>query len=396
MRAEQDLSNEPQALPPRGNVPGGRHPWRADPSSDLLRFSVATPLGLLAALSATGCHGEHHEYRDTDKFLVTSPLRTDTELTRDYVAQIRAIQHIELRSLERGYVQGIFADEGQHVAKGTRMFQIMPMIYQAEVQKAGAEAALTEIEFNNTKLLADKNVVSPNELALAKAKLDKAKAEVALATTHRTLTEIRAPFDGVMGLFHVRMGSLVAEGDLMTTLSDFSTVWVYFNVSEAEYLTYKSEPEGDRPTEVKLMMANGQLFDQPGKVETIEADFNNETGAIAFRARFPNPDGLLRHGETGNILMTVPIKNAIVIPQKATFEILDKRFVFVVDAKNVARSRPITVAAEMPNIYVVESGVDENDKILVEGLRKVRDGATIEVDYKKPSDVLANLEVPAE
>ena len=105
----------------------------------------------------------------------------------EYVAQIRAIQHIELRALEKGYLQGIFVDEGQRVAKGTRMFQIMPLIYQAEVQKAQAEAELAEIEFKNTKLLADKNVVSPNELALAKAKLDKAKAEVALATTHKSL-----------------------------------------------------------------------------------------------------------------------------------------------------------------------------------------------------------------
>src|SRR5690348_1232300 len=100
------------------------------------------PLALLAALTMLGCHSEHHEHHEEGKFLVTSPQRTDTELTRDYVAQIRAIQHIELRALARGYVQGIFVDEGQHIAKGTRMFQIMPMIYQAEVQKAGAEAAL--------------------------------------------------------------------------------------------------------------------------------------------------------------------------------------------------------------------------------------------------------------
>jgi membrane fusion protein (multidrug efflux system) len=279
------------------------------------------------------------------------------------------------------------------------MFQIMPLIYQAEVQKANAEAELTEIELSNTKLLADKNVVSPNELALAKAKLNQAKAQVALATTHKSMTEIRAPFDGIMGRFHVRMGSLVDEGDLLTTLSDNSTVWVYFNVSEAEYLKYKSQADDDKsatPTPVKLRMANGQLFDQPGKVETIEADFNNETGNLAFRATFPNPKGLLRHGETGKILMTVPMKNALLIPQKATFDVLDKKYVFVIDEKNVVRSRPITVAAEMPQVYVVENGLDEHDKILLDGLRKVRDGAAIEVDFKKPSEVLAHLEVPAE
>ncbi len=359
-------------------------------------YRLPTRFVLLAALATIGCHREHPAHTEEGKFLATSPLRTDTELTKDYVAQIRAIQHIELRALEKGYLQGIFVDEGQRVPKGTRMFQIMPLIYAAEVQKAKAEADLTEIELNNTKLLADKNVVSPNELALAKAKLNKAKSEVALASTHKSLTEIRAPFDGIMGRFHVRMGSLVDEGELLTTLADNSTMWVYFNVSEAEYLAYKSQVDADKAAPVKLQMANGQVFDQVGKVETIEADFNNETGNLAFRASFPNPNGLLRHGETGKVLMTVPVRNALLIPQKATFDVLDKKYVFVVDEKNVVHSRPITVTAELPHVFVVEKGIEEKDKILVEGLRKVRDGATVDVDFKKPSEVLAHLEVPAE
>jgi membrane fusion protein (multidrug efflux system) len=354
------------------------------------------PSVLLAAFLMVGCHHEHREPLKQGKFLVTSPLRRDTELARDYVAQIRAIQHIELRALEKGYLQGIFIDEGQRVTRGAKMFQIMPMIYQAEVQKAGAEVEISGIELRNTKLLADKNVVSPNELALATAKFSKAKAELALATTHRTMTEIRAPFDGLVGRFHVRLGSLVGEGELLATFSDNSKVWVYFNVSEAEYLEYESLPEGERITTVKLRMANGQIFDQPGKVETIEADFNNETGNLAFRATFPNPRGLLRHGETGKVVMEVPLRNALLVPQKATFDVLDKKFVFVVDDKGVVRSRPITVSAEMPQVYVVASGVEERDRILVEGLRKVRDGAAIEFDYKDPSGVFEHLEVPAE
>jgi membrane fusion protein (multidrug efflux system) len=357
---------------------------------------TATALLFSAALSTAACHREHQGHAETGRFLVTSPLRKDTELTREYVAQIRAIQHIELRALEKGYVQAIAVDEGQRVAKGTKMFQLLPLIYQAEVQKATAEAEASEIELANTKLLSDKNVVSQNELALARAKLNKAKAQVALATTQRSMTEIRAPFDGIMGRFHVRIGSLVDEGDLLTTLSDNSTVWAYFNVSEVEYLKYKSQPDADKPKPVKLVMANGEVFDQPGKVETIEADFNNETGNLAFRAAFPNPKGLLRHGETGKVSMTSPLKNALLIPQKATFDVLDKKFVFVVDENRVLHTRPITVAAELPHVYVVESGLDERDKILVEGLRKVRDGATIEVDFKPAPEVLAHLEVPAE
>lgn len=356
---------------------------------------LSAPL-LLAALSMMGCHHVEAAPEKEPKYLTTTPLRTNVELTRQYVAQVRAIQHIELRALEKGYITGIFVDEGQNVGKGAKMFQIMPLIYNAELQSAAAEAAQAEIEYNNTKLLAEKNVVSPNELLLAKSKFDKAKAEVALATTHKALTEIKAPFSGIMGRFEVRTGSLVGEGDLLTTLSDNSKMWVYFNASEAEYLDYKSRPEADRPTEVKLLMANGQVFEYPGKVETIEADFNNGTGNLAFRATFPNPKGLLRHGETGKILMPVPLTNVLIIPQKATFDVLEKKFVFVVDAQNVVKSRPITVSAEMPQVYVVESGLDEHDKILLEGLRKVRDGAHVDVEHKPAADVMAHLEVPAE
>jgi membrane fusion protein, multidrug efflux system len=269
----------------------------------MYRTSLAA-LFVVALFTTTSCHHKHHEGEEEGKYLVTSPLRKDTELTKEYVAQIRAIQHIELRALEKGYVQGVFVDEGQHITAGRPMFQILPVVYQAEVQKAQAEADLSEIELKNTKILADRNIVSPNELSLVNAKLNKAKAEVALATTHKSLTALRAPFSGIVGRFHVRLGSLVAEGDLLTTLSDNSTLWVYFNVSEAEYLNYKSHHAADEQTLVKLVMANGEVFDQVGKVETIEADFNNATGNLAFRATFPNPKGLLRHGETGKVLMT--------------------------------------------------------------------------------------------
>jgi membrane fusion protein (multidrug efflux system) len=349
---------------------------------------------LVAALCVPACkHGVHEE--EKGKFLVTSPLRKATELTREYVAQIRAIQHIELRALERGYLQQIFVDEGQMVKTGFKMFQIMPLIVNAEVQKAAAEAERAEIEYNNTKTLAEKNVVSPNELALAKANFNKAQATLSLASTHKGLTEIKAPFSGIMGRFHARLGSLIDEGDLLTTLSDNTTIWVYFNVAEAEYLKYKSETQkGNIP--VRLVMANGELFKHPGEVRTIEADFNNETGTIAFRATFPNGEGLLRHGQTGKIQMTAALDNALIIPQKATFDVLDKKFVFVVDDKNVLHSRPITVFAEQPHVFVVQDGLNENEKILVEGLRKVREGSTIEPMFEQPAELLTHLQVAAE
>ncbi len=353
-------------------------------------------LSLCALLCSTSCESKKEEKEEETKFYVTSPLLKDTLVTKEYVCQIRSISHIELRALERGYLEKIFVDEGQSLKKGQLMFQIMPMLYKAELQKAQAEANFAEIEYKNTKALADSNIVSKNELALAKAKFDKAKAELALAQVHLGFTEIRAPFNGIMDHFQVRLGSLVDEGDLLTTLSDNSKMWVYFNVPEAEYLDYKSKTKKDSLMKVNLIMANLQKFKYTGVVETIEADFNNETGNIAFRATFPNPEGLLRHGETGNILMAVPLKNAIIIPQKATFEILEKKYVFVIDKDNVVKQREIAIAAEMPDIYILKDGLKADEKILLEGLRKVKDNDKIAFEYQEPKSVISHLKVYTE
>lgn len=354
-------------------------------------------ISLCALLCFAGCGSKKEKKEEEIKFLVTSPLKKDTTVIKSYVCQIRAIQHIELRALERGYLQEIFVDEGQLVKKGQMMFQIMPLVLQAEMQKAQAEANFAEVEYLNTKRLADSNVVSKNELALAKAKFDKAKAELSLAQTHLQFTEIKAPFDGIMDHFHVRLGSLVDEGDLLTTLSDNSKMWVYFNVPEAEYLNYKQQQaKGDSLMKVNLLMANNQLFKYPGIIQTIEADFDNETGNIDFRATFPNPDALLRHGETGNIQMIVPYKNAIIIPQKATFEVLEKKYVFVVGKDNVVKQREITIGAEMPDLYLIKAGLAENERIMLEGIRKVKDGDKVEYEYEDPKTVLPRLKVYAE
>jgi len=199
-----------------------------------------------------------------------------------------------------------------------------------------------------------------------------------------------------MDHFQVRLGSLVNEGDLLTTLSDNSEMWVYFNVPEAEYLNYKTHATEENLLKVNLLMANNQEFEYPGIVKTIEADFNNETGNIAFRATFPNPKGLLRHGETGNIEMTIPLKDAIIIPQKATYEILEKKYAFVVDKNDVVHSREITIASEIPDIYIIKNGLKENERILLEGIRKVKEGDKITYKYEDPKTVLPKLKVYVE
>lgn len=357
----------------------------------ILFFSVFTVLLITSCGSGHEEHGEEHS-----TFLVTTPLRKDTSVTRNYVCQIKSIQHIELRALEKGYLQDIYVDEGQSVKKGQLMFQIMPMLYSAEVHKAEAEAEFAKIEYTNTKLLADSNIVSKNELALAKARYDKAMAELELAKVHLGFTEIRAPFDGIMDRFRVRLGSLLDEGELLTSLSDNSQMWVYFNVPEAEYLDYRMATKKDSVVKVDLLMANNKMFNYSGFVETIEADFNNETGNIAFRANFPNPEGLLRHGETGSVQVTTPLKNALLIPQKSTFEVLEKRYVYVIDKDHVVRSREIEIEAELPHLYAVNSGLEEGDKILLEGLRKVHENEKIKFKMVAPKKALSELNLYAE
>jgi membrane fusion protein (multidrug efflux system) len=354
------------------------------------------PISLCVLLFFASCKSHHKEEEKGTKFLVTSPLKKDTVISRDYVCQIRSIQHIELRALEKGYLQKIYVDEGKFIKKGQMMFQIMPMIYEAEMQKSQAEADFAQIEYLNTKALADSNVVSKNELAMAKAKYDKAKAELALAKVHLGFTQIKAPFSGIMDRFNVRLGSLLNEGDLLTSLSDNSEMWVYFNVPEAEYLNYKMDAKNDDMLRVQLMMANHKIFKHIGIVKTIEADFHNETGTIAFRATFPNPNGLLRHGETGNVRVTVPVKNKLIIPQKATFEVLDKKYVYVLDKDNKVKSRNVTIASELPDLYILESGLNANDKILLEGLRIVKEDEKISYDFQDPKVVLSTLKIHAE
>ncbi len=359
-------------------------------------FKIKMYTLVLALLCLISCNTKVEETGKEEIFISTNPLIKDTLITKEYVCQIRSISHIELRALERGYLQHIYVDEGQFVKKGQLMFQIMPMVYRAEKERAHAEANYAEIEYINTKQLAEKNVVSQNELALTKAKFNKAKAELSLAEVRLGFTEIRAPFDGFMDRFQVRLGSLLDEGDLLTTLSDNSQMWVYFNVPEAEYLDYQTKLISDKPLKVKLLMANQEIYDYDGEVKTIEADFNNETGNIAFRATFPNPKKLLRHGETGNIVVNVPLKHAMIIPQKATFEVLDKKYVYVLDKNNVIHSRKISIVAELPDLYVVKPNLKAKDKILLEGLRKVTENQKINCKFQDPKMAIKELQLHAE
>jgi membrane fusion protein, multidrug efflux system len=352
--------------------------------------------GIIALLLLVSCNTKKEEKVEEGKYAVTNPTVIDTSFTKEYVSQIKSVRNIEIRTQEKGFLQNIYVDEGQYVKAGQVLFRIMPKMYEAELLKAQAEAKGAEIELLNSKTLADKNIVSKNEQALAQAKLDMARAEVAMAKLHLSFTEIRAPFAGTIDRIPKKLGSLVEEGELLTSLSDNSRMFAYFNVSEPEYLEYQTNVKDRGSNDVSLLLANGEALKYKGKVELIESEFDSETGNVAFRASFPNPDKLLKNGETGKVLMTVPVKNALVIPQKATYEIQDKKYVFVVDKKNIVKSREIKITGELPDLYVVKSGITTTDNILLEGVQKVKDDDKIEYIFQKPTEVIAHLKLHAE
>lgn len=348
-------------------------------------------LGLATLTGMAGCRAKATMKEEKGRYTVTSPLMTDTSFTREYVAQIQSLKNIEIRAQEKGYLQYIGADEGQFVKAGQVLFRIMPKLYEAEYQKSTAMVKEAELEWQNAKTLADKDIVSKSEQSIAQAKLDEAKAEQTLAKLHVSFTEIRAPYDGVIDRIPFKTGSLIDEGTLLTTLSDNRDVFAYFNVSETEYLDYKSKDH--KKEEVSLVLANNELHKYKGAVETIEGVFDNNTGNISFRARFPNPDLLLKHGETGKVRMTIPVKQAMIIPQKATYEIQDKIYVYVVDEHGKISSRNITIGSTLPNLYLVESGLAKNDRILLEGVQNVKEDDKIEFNYVSPGPVIASLQL---
>lgn len=352
---------------------------------NLLLLSIST------LVLASSCKEKKEEKKEISKFTITSPIVLDTSYTKEYVAEIQSIQNIEIRAKVDGFLEAIHADEGHQVSAGQTLFTIRPREYEAELQKAKAKVNTAELEMQNVKVLADKNIVSKSELALSVAKLNEAKAEQSLAEVIVGYTKIVAPFSGTIDRLKIKTGSLVEAGELLTSLSNNREVYAYFNVSEIEYLDYKQRANSSEGNSATLLLANNQPHKFKGVIETVEGEFDKNTGSIAFRAKFPNPDLLLKHGETGKVRLTMDLKNALVIPQKATYELQDKTYVFVVDQNNVVRSRNITIKQKLPNIYVIDSGLSPNDKIILEGSQNVKDDDKIETEFIDAKTVLSQF-----
>ncbi|NLR61297.1 efflux RND transporter periplasmic adaptor subunit [Chitinophaga polysaccharea] len=362
----------------------------------------------LTALFMAGCatKGESTNKEALKSLPVTTLVTKDTTLHRSYVTDIQAVQNVEIRARVNGFLDKIFVDEGQEVKKGQLLFGISDAEYRAELVKAKAvlssliaESKAAALEVDRVTLLVDKKVIASSELevanaklAAAQAKIEEARSAVSNAEMRLSYTSIRAPFDGIVDRIPLKKGSLISEGSLLTTVSDTREVYAYFNVSETEYLQYnKALAKGDNSyRKVALVLADGSDYNQPGNIETMEGEFEENTGSIAFRARFPNPSKLLKHGASGKVRLTTEMDSAVIIPQKAVFEMQDKNYVFVVDAANKVKMRNFIPQDRFAHFYIVKSGLTPGERIVCEGVRNIRDGIEI-APRSLPMDSLLSL-----
>jgi RND family efflux transporter MFP subunit len=371
----------------------------------LFQYKVAGHSTILASLAASllllsGCgKGQAETTKEAEDAPPQVPVvalsTTDQRLYHEHVADIQAERNVEVRAKVRGFLEQIFVDEGKFVKKGQPLFRIQPSEYQNQLARAqaaetGAEAevASAKVQLERVQLLVGKNIIAKTETDLAMANLRTAQSHVAEARARQSTarlnlgyTLVRAPFDGVINRIPLKVGSLIEETTLLTTVSDLSQVFAYFEVPESEYLEItrlrQTHPEQSRSDTIALVLADNSRYPYPGYIETSEGEIDENTGSIAFRARFDNPQHLLKHGATGRVRLTNVVSDALLVPQKAVFEIQDKSYVYVIDSNNVAHTRSFVPGNRTGNDYVVKSGLKRGERVVYEGTQEVKDGQKV-------------------
>lgn len=332
------------------------------------------------------------ENTELESFPVTNPIRKDTTIITEYIADIQSVRNVEIRTRINGFLEKIHVDEGNYVTEGQLLFSINKKGYEEELQKAKAmvksaiaDAKEAEIQYQNTKKLFEKNIVSAAELEMLQLKLDaknamveQAKAHESSAALNLSYTDIKAPFSGKIDRIPFKSGSLLNEGELLTSISDNNQVLAYFNVSEEEYMEISmNKNDSTMNKSVELVLVNDQIYPYKGTIETSDSEFDKNTGNIAFRVRFPNPEKLLKHGSSGKIKMAKKFQNALIIPQKCVFEIQDKTYVYLIENSKTVKAKSIHIINQLPHFYIVKSGLNNTDVILYEGIQGVKDGMKI-------------------
>jgi len=362
-------------------------------STPLLRIVLVTSVLSFAIGCKSGVKTDE-EAAAPMKLPVVKVEQRDVELNQDLVADIQAIQNVEIRARVDGFLTDIHVDEGKTVRKGQLLFTLADEEYEVAVSRARADLAgaqaesrAAEVKLEQVKNLVVNKVVSNTELRLAesnadaaKAKADAARSELDNSRIRLQFTHIKAPFTGVVDLLPLKRGSLIKEGTYLTTISDISSAFAYFPLTERQYLQFaKGKGSGDlRNGAVELILADGTQYPIKGAVETSQGEFQEETGTLSFRARFPNPDGLLKHGSTGRVRLSTKVEKAVIIPQKSCFELQDKTFVYLVTKDGSISTRSIKPASRYQDYYVVDEGLAPGDLVVYEGFQSLKEGDKIE------------------
>lgn len=324
---------------------------------------------------------------------------TNSELKSSYPATIKGKQDIEIRSKVAGFITKLCVDEGAVVHKGQILFEIDPVQYKAAVKVAEANlnVAKTSVEtsrltYENKYQLREKNIISEYELQLAKNDLDTKEAQLAQmeaqlvnARNDLSYTNITSPSNGIVGSIPYRVGSLVSSSTQtpLTIVSNIDEMYVYFSMTEKDLLSLIRQGGTikeilEKMPDVELLLADGSVYPEKGKIETVSGVIEQSTGAVSMRATFPNKNNILRSGGTGSVMIPYTEENALIIPQNATYELQDKKFVYILTDSSTVKSTEVGVfKLDNGRDYVVTSGLNPGDKIVVEGVASLREGMSI-------------------
>ena len=386
----------------------------------LSKSSIGMMLAAVALFPS--CSKQQQQMQMPAPEIATITLTPQTaDLNSTFPATIKGKTDIDIRPQVTGFITKVHVDEGQHVRKGQVLFTLDQVTFQAAVDQAKAAVNSAQTAVNTAKMTADskkalfdKNIISEyeyqlsqNSLAQAQSQLANAKAALASAQKNLAYTVVTSPSDGVVGTIPSREGSLASPSSAqpLTTVSDNSQVYAYFSLTENDLLNLVGEGERSMEAaikalpEVRFKMSDGNIYPLEGKVATVSGVIDNNTGASSVRALFNNPQGILRSGATGQIIMPDNKESVLVIPQKATFELQDRRFVYVVNDSNKVVSTPIVVEANNDGKnFVVTSGLQPGQRIAIEGVgTKLSDGMAINPVSPKTEGTPAQAgEAPAE
>lgn len=332
---------------------------------------------------------------------VLSIIPQSTTIFDDYPATVQGQQNIEIRPKIDGYIEKIYVDEGATVRKGQPLFYIRAPQYEQGVRTALAAINIAQAEVNSASMqvnkvrpLVEKDIISKFELQSAQfnlqarqAALSQARATLVNAQTNLGYTRVLSPVNGVVGLIPYKIGSLVSSNtaEPLTTVSNIGNIYAYFSINEKQALEFARSTKGFTSKErlatippVSLVLSNSTEFPYKGKIEAASGLINTQTGSISVRATFPNPGNIVRSGSSGLVRIPRAVDSAVIIPQKATYEIQGKRFVYTVESTGTVKSVEVqTTNVENGLFFVVQKGLQPGDKIVLEGVASLKDGAAI-------------------